>query len=35
MVKTTGLDARDAEDDAEDMFGTGVLKGELGADGLN
>jgi len=31
MVKATGLDARDAED----MFGTGVLKGELGADGLN
>jgi len=31
MVKTTGLDATDAED----MFGTGVLKGEPGADGLN
>ena len=31
MVKTTGLDARDAED----VLGTGVLKDELGADGLN
>jgi len=31
MVKTTGIDARDAGD----VFATGVPKGELSADGLN
>jgi len=31
MVKTTGVNAGGAED----VFGAGVLKGELNADGLN